>query len=64
MPAWRRHRGARIGALERWHGAGVGAPERRLGIEVCLDPTFQDAGGWLMDIVDEGPAWGWIPPGG
>ena len=31
---------------------------------MCLDRTFQDAGGRLMDVVDEDPARGWIPPGG
>ena len=45
-------------------GVGVGALRRRLGIGVCLDRTFQDAGGWLMEIVVEDPARGWIPPGG
>ena len=29
-----------------------------------LDWTFQDAGGQLMEIVDEDPAWRQIPLGG
>ena len=35
-----------------------------LSVGVCLDQTFQDMGGWLVDVVDEDPAWGWIPPAG
>ena len=31
---------------------------------MCLDRTFQDAGGPLVDIVDEDPTQGWIPSGG
>ena len=31
---------------------------------MCLDWTFQDVDGWFMDVVDEDPGWGWIPPGG
>ena len=31
---------------------------------MCLDWTFQDVGGWLMEIVDEDSAQRWISPGG
>ena len=31
---------------------------------MCLDQTFQDVGGRLVDVVDEDPAWRWISPGG
>ena len=31
---------------------------------MCLDQTFQDMGGWLVEIVDDDPARRWIPPGG
>jgi len=26
--------------------------------------TFQDAGGWLVEVVDEEPTWGRVSPGG
>ena len=29
-----------------------------------MDRTFQDVGGWLVEIVDEDPARGWISFGG
>ena len=29
-----------------------------------MDQTFQDVGGWLMEIVDEDPTRRWITPGG
>ena len=60
----RRHGGTRIGAPECWFGVRVGAPERRVGVGVCLDLTFQDAGGRLTEVVDKDPAWRQIPPGG
>ena len=45
-------------------GAGLALGSEPPSIRVCLDQTFQDAGGRLMDVVDEDPAWIWIPPGG
>ena len=54
--------GVGVGAPGRWLGVGVGAPRRRLGVKLRLDRTFHDAGERLMDIVDEDPTWGWIPP--
>ena len=33
-------------------------------IGLCLARTFQDVGGWLMEIVAEDPARRRIPPGG
>ena len=59
----RRHRGTRVGAPECQLGVGVEALGRWLGIRVCLDQTFQDAGGWLMKVVDEDPIQRWNPPG-
>ena len=53
-----------MGALKHWLGAGVGAPGRWPGVGLCLGWTFQDAGGWLVEVVDEDPAWGWVSPGG
>ena len=45
-------------------GIGVGSFERWLAVGVCLGWSFQDAGGWLVDVVDEDPARGWILSGG
>ena len=45
-------------------GTRVGALGRRVGVGVCLDRTFQDEGGQLVEIVDEDPAQRWLPPGG
>ena len=64
LPLRRRHGGTGVGAPERWLGVGVRTPGRWLGIGVCLDWTFQDAGKQLMEIIDEDPARGRIPPGG
>ena len=48
---------ASIGGRHHHRGTKVGAPERQVGIRVCLDQTFQDAGGWLMKVIDEDPIW-------
>ena len=53
-----------MGAPERWLGAGVGAPGHWPGVRLCLGWTFQDAGGWPVEVVDEDPAWGRVSPGG
>ena len=60
----RRHGGTGVRASEHWLGDGVRAPRHWLGIRVCLDQTFQDAGGWLVEIIDEDPARRQIPPSG
>ena len=44
--------------------AGLASGSEPPGVGVCLDRTFQDASGRLVDVIDEDPAWGWIPPGG
>ena len=45
-------------------GTKVGAPECQVGIGMCLDRTFQDVGGRLVEVIDEDPAWRRILPGG
>jgi len=53
-----------VNGCRHHRGTGVGAPERRLGVGVCLDQTFQDAGRRLVEIIDEDSAWRRISPGG
>ena len=52
-----------LGILILLGATGVRAPERQVGIGVCLDRTFQDAGRWLVKVIDEDPIWRWNPPG-
>ena len=35
-----------------------------VGVRVCLGRTFQDTSGWLVEVIDEDPAWGQASPGG
>jgi len=52
-----------FGGRRRHGGTEVGAPKCQVGIGVCLDQTFQDAGGWLAEVVDEDPVQRQDPPG-